>query len=288
MKRLNRVLFALFGLVVASPGWTQELVTEVIPLGYRTLQEMIPVVEPLVPPPGTVTGMNDQLVVRTTPDNIAAIKDVLSKLDSPPRKLVISVRQGRWEDLRMYLAESTGSYRKDDVKISAGEPLREGRGASASVDGDRNSRINARVWSNRSQDDEVGIQRIQAVEGREAFIQTGKSVPVADRYRYGWRGAGGSVRYKDVPTGFYVLPRVKGDRVTLDVSPFSSRQSPHGGAKFDYQTANTVVSGRLGEWILVGGSEEDGTFSGKGTVYSTRRDSNVNKTILLKVTELSQ
>ena len=155
-----------------------------------------------------------------------------------------------------------------------------------SVDGDDDSRINARVWGNRSQDDEVGIQRVRAVEGQEAFIQTGKSVPVADRYRYGWRGTGGSVRYKDVPTGFYVLPRVNGDRVNLEVSPFSSRESPHGGAKFDYQTANTVVSGRLGEWIAVGGSEEDPTFSGRGTTYSTRRDSNVNKSILLKVTEL--
>ncbi len=293
MRRLPRLILTLFGLLVATPATAEQLVTEVIPLGYRTLEEIIPTIQPLVPPPGTVTGMNDQLVVRTTPGNLKVIKDVLSKLDHAPRRLVISVRQGRWEDLRLYLTETTGSYQRNDVKVSVGEPVREGRGLNRSVESEDGRSLNSRVWSNRGRDAEVGIQRIQTVEGQEAFIQTGQSVPVADRYYHGWRGRGdgwrsrsGSVRYKDVPTGFYVLPRIKGDRVTLEVSPYSSRESRQGGTKFDFQAANTVVSARLGEWVMVGGSKEDPTFSGEGTTFSTRRDSNVNHAILLKVTEL--
>ena len=268
MRYVSRVLFMLLTLLAAAPVAAQTLVTEVIPLGYRTLEEIIPAIQPLVPPPGSVTGMNNQLVVRTTPDNLQAIKDVLSK------------------DMRLYLAETTGSYQKKDVRVTADESVRPGRGLNVSVEGDDNRRLNGRVFSNRSQDNEVGMQRIQTVEGREAFIQTGRSVPVADQYYGGWRGRGGSVRYKDVNTGFLVLPRITGDRVTLEINPQRARESRRDGGKFDIQGANTVVSARLGEWVMVGGSEEDPTASGRGTVFSTRRDSNVNNVILLRVTEL--
>ena len=286
MNRLSRVLLTVFTLLAAAPSAAETLVTEVIPLGYRTLEEIIPAIQPLVPPPGSVTGMNNQLVVRTTADNLQAVKDVLSKLDHAPRRLLISVRQGRWEDMRLYLAEATGSYQKKDVRVTADESVRHGRGLNVSVEGDDNRRLKGRVFSNRSQDKEVGIQRIQTVEGREAFIQTGRSVPVADRYYGGWRGRGGSVRYKDVTTGFLVLPRITGDRVTLEINPQRARESLRDGGTFDIQGANTVVSARLGEWVLVGGSEEDPTASGRGTVFSTRRDSNVNNVVLLRVTEL--
>ena len=298
MKRLSRIMLALIGLFVAGPGSAAQLVTEVIPLRHRGLEEIIPVVQPLVPAPGTVTGMNNQLVVRTTPDNLQAIKDVLSKLDAPTRRLLISVRQGRWHDLRLYLADNSGSYRNGDTVASAGKSVRVGRGVDSSVEGDGNRRLNSRVYSSRGRDDEVGVQRIQAVEGQEAFVQTGKSVPVADRYYHGWRGSSGpgggwrgsgSVRYKDVPTGFYVVPRINGDgTVTLAVGAHSSRESRRSGSKFEFQSANTVVTGRLGEWMLVGGSEDDPTFSGKGTTFSTRRDANINHAIILKVTELAR
>ena len=55
-----------------------------------------------------------------------------------------------------------------------------------SVDGDDDSRANARVWSTRDQADRVGVQEVQVLEGREAFIRTGQSEPVGERsYGYG-------------------------------------------------------------------------------------------------------
>ncbi len=287
MRRATLLMLLFSGLLALNVVWAEQMVTEIIPLKYRMLDEIIPTLQPLVPPPGTVTGMNNQLVVRTTPDNLQAIRDVLAKLDKRPRKLMISVKQGRWEDLRMYLAEVTGSYKKDKVEVTAGNPAREGRGLNVSVEGDDGSRTNARVWSSRGRDDEVGVQRIQVLEGQEAFIQTGQSVPVADRsYGYGWRRPSGSVRYKDVSTGFRVVPVVNDDRVTLQISPHNARESRTDGGKFDYQAASTVVSGRLGEWMVIGGSQDDATSSGRGTVFSTRRDQNINQAILLKVTEM--
>ncbi|HSB49319.1 MAG TPA: hypothetical protein VLD15_07380, partial [Burkholderiales bacterium] len=57
----------------------------------------------------------------------------------------------------------------------------------------------------------------------------------------------------DAASGVYVRPRVAGDRVTVDVS--AQRESlssqPHRGV--NVQGVVTTVSGRLGEWIEIGG-----------------------------------
>lgn len=284
MTRRSAQLAGLACLMAALSTWAQSLVTEVIPLHYRPLDEIVHTLRPLVPPPGAVTGLNNQLVVRTTPSNLAEIHGVLASLDRPPRRLMIAVKQGRWEDLRGYLAQATGSVHAGDVTVSTGKEARRGRGLNVGVDsGD--AQANVRVWGTRGRDDAVGIQRIQTTEGQEAFIQTGQAVPVGERFNaYG--AVADTVRYQDIGTGFYVTARVSGDAVSLEASPHSARLSPQGGGGIDYQAASTVVSGRLGEWILLGGSQEDGTFSESGTVYSTRRDENIDRAILVKVTEL--
>jgi len=80
-------------LVAGLPARAQQAVLEVITLKYRTVDQVIPVLQPLVAPAGTITGLNNQLVLRTTPANLAQIKQVLTTLDAMPRQLVVSVRQ---------------------------------------------------------------------------------------------------------------------------------------------------------------------------------------------------
>lgn len=286
MKRTLRWTGLLAALLAAALAWAEEVVTEVIPLKHRTLDEMVPMLRPLVPPPGTLTGMNDQLVVRTTPANLQALRHVVAKVDRPPRRLVIAVKQGSSDELQRFLAEVTGGIRSGDVEVSAGKRARPGRGLNVSVEGDDDTRANARVWSTRDQADRVGVQEVQVLEGREAFISTGQAVPVGERI-YGFGTVHDAVRYQDVGSGMYVIPRLTGDdQVTVDINPHSARLSPRGGGKIDFQEANTVVSGRLGEWLVVGGSRENATFSGNAITRSTRRNENVNQGILLRVTEL--
>src|SRR5689334_17290558 len=73
-------------------------VLEVIPLGYHQADEVIPILRPLLAPGGTITGMKNQLIVRTTPDNLAELKQVLATVDSAPKRLMISVRQSAGMD----------------------------------------------------------------------------------------------------------------------------------------------------------------------------------------------
>jgi hypothetical protein len=255
-----------------------ELVMETFALKHRTIEEIIPVLRPLIPPPGVVTGLNDRLVVKTTPDNLSAVAEVLGRIDQPPRRLVISVRQERAETLDALGASLDARVRAGDLTLSTGKA---GRGEG--------SRAGVQVYGTESRDEGVTVQQVQTIEGHPALIRAGTSVPVGERYVFvGPAGVGvaDSVRYLDLATGFYALPRVSGDRVTLDLSPHSARLGSAGGGVVDAQSAQAVVSGRLGEWLAVASSAEADTGRSGGIVYSTRKRGEMNRLILLKVEEL--
>ncbi len=287
---MKKIIFLLCALLTTTSVWAEKMVMEVVPLGFRTMEEILPILRSLVPKPGAVTGMQNQLVIRTTSANLKEVKEVLAKLDHPPRRLMISVKRDRRENLWDYGADVTGSIGSGDVTLSSDKTTdqdQHGLILSGKTEGDHQA--NARVYGNRTQSDEVGVQKIQTLEGREAFIYTGQAVPLAESNLI-ISGAGATVHdtisYKNVTSGFYVMPRVHGDRVTLEIHPQSARLSRKGGGIIDVEDAQTVVSGRLGEWLMVGGTSGEETETGSGIIYSTRSGGDSNLAILLKVEEI--
>jgi len=216
---------------------------EIIELKSRPAEEIIPIVKQLVGPEGTVTGMNNQLIIRAKPDQIAEVKRILASIDRPARKLIIYVRHGATYDLdRDGVRADINAKLGKHTSITTGRTVRPG-----------SARIRVRSSSTNSQID--ATQHIQSLEGRPAFIATGKSVPINEQTT---TIAGGvvhqqnSVRYRDVTTGFYVIPMLNGSQVTLRISPHMQRQgSIHG--TYDITEADTTVRGNIGEWISVGG-----------------------------------
>jgi hypothetical protein len=131
------------------------------------------------------------------------------------------------------------------------------------------------------------------MEGREAFVRVGQSMPARER-QVQRSVVGGRVveqvvettQYRDAATGFYVLPRVSGDRVTLDISPQRETlaKQPHRGV--NVQSMVTTVSGRLGEWMEIGGIDVDASgqqsvLLGRATTASRSRGR-----VLVKVEEV--
>ncbi len=73
---MNRALIqivVLFPLCINS-AQSQQMQLEIIPLNHRTVDEVISVIRPLLPPGGSINGMNYQLIVKTTPSNLSEIK----------------------------------------------------------------------------------------------------------------------------------------------------------------------------------------------------------------------
>ncbi|MGH8708496.1 MAG: secretin N-terminal domain-containing protein, partial [Burkholderiales bacterium] len=78
-------------LVCCCAAWAQASL-EVIDLRHTTAEQVLPALRPLLEPGGVLTGQRSQLIVRTSPANLAELRRALEALDAPARRLVISVR----------------------------------------------------------------------------------------------------------------------------------------------------------------------------------------------------
>ena len=266
---LRALLAASIALCAAGVALSQNSVVEVIALRYRTAQEMIPILQPMLAPGGTLSGFQGQLVVRTTPANLEEIKRILASVDTAPRQLLITVRQDADITSESSAAGISGSVGGERGRVTV-PGTRDTRGGNVVLrEGD--DRVRVHVIEGRSNETDSNTQSVRVMEGREAFVRIGQSVPVRGR-EVRRVVVGGQVveqvvdstQYRDVSTGFYVLPRVSDDRVTLDISPQRetlSRQVPGG---VSVQSVVTTVTGRLGEWMEIGGIGQDA--SGQQTV----------------------
>ena len=244
LTKSTRVVAVLGLLFAGVPAWAD---LEVISLRHRTVDQVLPVLQPLVESGGALSGTGNQLVIRASRANIADLRRVVNSIDTVPRSLMISVRQ--------------------DVAGGSDE-----RGGTA------------RVLDSRSANQTRLIQSVQALEGAPALIQIGQAVPVSDRTVT--QGPGGaivtdSVVYREVTTGFEVVPRIVGDRVILGISP---RRDDSGSGRgmgltgaVNVQRVASTASARLGEWFELAGASQDesretlGMFAGTSALRQAVR-----------------
>ncbi len=258
------VLLALTALLQPAAGEADEMRT--IQLRNRLAEQVIPVVQPLLQPGDAVTGQGDLLFVRTDAATFRQLQKVIESLDRAPRNLLISVGQGTVTSNTAAGARGTATVGSGDVQVGINRPPSTEPGAQIQVEGTR-QQANLR-----------NVSSVRALEGNEAWIQIGQSVPVTQTY-VGSTGWGGqtverTTQYRDVATGFYATPRINGDRVVLEIAP---RQQSVSGPREERVVASagadTTVSGRLGEWIEVGAVREARSGSTRGVlVWGTRAD----------------
>lgn len=230
-------------LLLAAAGAFAQGALEVILLRHRTAEQVIPVLRPLLEPGGALSGQYNQLIVRTSPGNLAQIRAVLDSIDQPARRLTISVRFDTAQ-------EGARSGVQTDARIS-------NRGSSADI----------RIQDSRNSLDERVDQRIQVLDGGQAYISMGESR-----------------NYAQADTGFAVLPRVSGGNVFLEIG---TRQEAFArGGAIQGQRAATTVSGRLGEWIELGGVVSASTRADSGILSSSERTASESRRVWVKVEEL--
>lgn len=286
MSLLRALLTALLVAAGACAQAQEEMVMEVIPLRHALVSDVVPVLEPLVTPGGTVTGMNNQLIIKSTPGNIEQLKGVLASIDRTPRQLRITVRQDVADSLEARQDAISATGRAGDVRARLPDA---GRGGATVGIGTEDASVQYRTYSTRGSSDSYNSHFVTALEGQPAWIQTGESLPVPTRDVY--VGPGGtsvqdSIQYQDANRGFYVVPRVSGSQVTLDIAPQLDRFDQRGEYTIDRQQAQAQVSGRLGEWIRVGGSNEGFERADNVNLTSTRQRGGETRGIWVKVEEV--
>lgn len=256
MKPAIRTFLLLCCLAVSGAG-ADELT--IIDLRHRPAGELLPILQPMAGPGVALSGMDYRLLVRGSPGEVARIRELLAVLDRAPRQLLVSVRYA------------------DD----AGD-----RSAAIAADADRvhhDTSVDVRARAGAGAVDERSLNSVRVLEGNVAHISAGQSVPVitviaAPRHRRAGGKGIATTEYRDLTSGFDVLPRVNGERVVLQISGQQQRLVDAGTASAAVQYVDTTITGKLGEWIDLGGissSVEDrrstaGWSGGTGRTMSRR------------------
>lgn len=253
-----KLLTIIFVLLISTSDALADKI-EVIQLHNRSVQEVIPLVAPMIKPNEAISGTGYKLILRASPETVAEVRRMLAQIDTGVKNLMISVRQG------------------DEIQSKQSEAA-----LSAFHDNQKGGAISGHVRHDQIYDRSQLGQRVRVLEGGVAYIHTGTAFyaptitrPQVGPFKHGTdRQEGGG--------GFYVAPRLNGNQVNLEISPYRESWTDYGNA-IDTQEASTVTSGQLGEWIYIGGTDQTQQITQQGIASGTRSNTSRQSGIYVKV-----
>lgn len=260
-------------------------------------QALIPTIAPLFAEQAKFTATNNSLIVKAPEHILNDIENLLKELDKPLQNLMIEVSSSL-DGFDNYQQDSIEGRIKieDDAVIRSGTPgynQRKNSNPNVSVQYAKNGSIIKTTHTRRNRTrNNPDSYKIRALEGSWAFIQTGQQVPYySSQYPYNREDSKRryypprqySVEMLDVTSGFEVYPVLNGELVTLKVRPKNRSMSHKHPDRINTRSVDTVVSGRLGEWIFLGGAMNQINKQNSGTLYSTKRHSELDTNYRIKV-----
>ena len=232
--RVKKIFFlALFSFSLGSIA--SEEVMEIIPLSNRPASEIHPLVAPLLDASESLIPNGFNLIVKTTPAKLRELKAIIKKLDTSLTNLTITVIQ---------------------TQDFSAEQLNVGLGINLIVNNSSQSQgyVEGRYQQQHQQNNINNQQVLMTLEGTAAHIKVGRHHPIKQTQVYysafGERIVSQKTELIEVSTGFIVLPRLSGEQVILEVSPWSDILQDNGNIKT--QEVTTTLRTRLGEWIEIG------------------------------------
>ena len=270
----------------------ERMKLEVIQLHSATAEQIIPLIKPFVVPGGTMVGSASQLIVKTTSDNLQEIKTLLAQLDVPPKQLRISVTQDIDTQGNLARDQVSGRIGGSNGSVQLGAPgyghgpdgasvrYRDNNGNVVGYDGSRT----------RTTRENNNTHFVTTIEGRPAYIFTGEATPYSNRSYYD--GPFGTYAQENIDLvqtdrGFYVTARVNGDQVHLDISAQLDESPNQRNGSIQTQSTDTVASGRIGQWISLGGARQTATGNQRGILARTRGREDSSYDVWVKVEVLN-
>lgn len=217
----------------------------VIKVKHRWAAELLPIVESMLSPEGTVTvsARVNSLVVVDTPEAIQRVQAYLSRFDRPVEQIRIYVRFHAMAESRNSEVSGRGRISGDDASVSAGGKRKDGIDISIQ-DRDRRQKSRSEFF-------------IVAMSGSPAYIRAGKEVPYTQNPAFFKRYApgGGTGSWQTVESGFEVTPTIAGNNAHLKIIPriaYDNRDD----AIIRFFGARTELTVPLGRWVEIGGNKD--------------------------------
>ena len=280
-RRLTVGIVLVLAVVVAR---ADDTVLKIIPLKHRPAADLAPVIRPLVGEGGSVQALDTRLLVRATPQVLARVEEIVRSLDTPLRSLVITVSQGLAREAESQAAGVGGAASAGGTTVVV---TPSGPGGTATVE-TRTNRTVVRGAFGAQSTSESGdaLQQIRTLEGYPALIRVGRSEPVSTigvvPTPTGPAVAAGTT-FAESGAGFYVLPRLAGDAVTLEL--WAENTQGAGVGVVEGQRLRTTVSGRLGEWIEVGSALREAESRARGLAGAERTTTMEERSVRVRVDE---
>ncbi|WP_035059904.1 hypothetical protein [Andreprevotia chitinilytica] len=237
---------------------------DVLPLKHKLAEELAPALQQAFPE-AVIQAFKGQMIVRAPDDaTFKRIVALAAQLDTRTQSLIVTVEQRE-------AATSSSS----DIDAN-GRAVISNRG----VDGELAISADAR----ESQRSSNASQQVTTIDGGRAMISLGQSrfyptLSVAFRPGYAIVTRGGV--WQSAETGFWVEPQLLGDLVRLRLYPRSSSFNRNGS--INERSVYSEVSGRVGEWLPVGQSNQSASTSSDGTLSSSRSNGSQSYTVWVKV-----
>lgn len=265
---MKKLLLALLLSTLSALAYAE---LRIFTLQHHFASDLIPTISPLVGQGGTVTGTNNQLIVRTTPEQMREIEALVNQLDTERvnRKITVSSSQ----------LTSTGSQH-----IEANGKIKTGR---VIIGNDRNSSpntVNIDLENNQNRTNRNSQQFINVLDGERAFIRVGTIVPYTQDWvtmTQHYVQVVNTTNWHEISTGFAVRPRTIGNEVELEITPRIAKLNTN--QFIDFEELTTVVRVHLGEWIDIGGTMQHRDDVSRKILGHTAIQSNDDHMINIKV-----
>lgn len=292
------IQFITYGFLICASmtSFAQNLDLDIINLQHRTADEVIPVIKPFLIPEAVVTSRGYKLIVRSTPENLEQIKEIIKEVDAALKQLSITVSIGQYTDEveNKTQAQILAELKKGDtqLQLNSGDTT-DSDTVGTIVRGEKKtgkSKVTAKIKaSNTSRRRTKPVhQTIRSVEGRWATIHAGQSIPVIERTRNPDGTVTQTVHYRGATTGFKILPRLQpNNKVAIYIRPSRTDVSSQGNGQFDVAEMETNIVGELGKWIPLGNMHElstGQTTTSSGSIH-TRNERNDSVMIKIEIAE---
>jgi len=248
---------------------------DVIPIHYRTAAEVLPVVKTLLSPEGRATfdARTNALVLIDTDESIQRIRAFLLKYDTPVQQVRIRLKFHEILSSQERSVSASGGVSGEDWKISTGKKSKDG--------------IEIQVDDKKASQRRTSEHFIITTSGSPAYILTGKEIPYRQRWAYLSRRYAAftdTVVFRRIETGMEILPVIVGNHANIEVTPRISHVGPDGGKGIvRFTGASTQLSVPLGQWVEIGGTDEETNEVIRAILESGTGEDNSTLSISIKV-----
>ena len=262
-------------LLILSFSAFAETEFKIITLQHRFASDLLPIISPMVGEDGTATGMNNQLILRASPEHMREIEQTVANLDVARINRKITVKTSNNVQTQRERVEARGTTTVGKVTVSNDRRDTNNRRANSGRVEVENSTSNTNQNTN---------QFINVLDGERAFIRVGQIVPFTQEWvtitrRY--VRIEQIIDWREISIGFAVRPRTIGNEVELEITPRIAKLNGQGF--IDFEELTTIIRTSLGNWVDLGSTMQNRDDVSRKILGLQQTSSQQNSNLMVKV-----